>query len=341
MGASRPAARGVVMVDVARRAGVSQKTVSRVVNNAPYVRSDIRQRVNRVIEELGYRPNVAARALVRQRTHTIGVLAAGSAYLGPSRRIVTLEQAARRRGYTIALVTLSDISARAVAEGVEELLARTVEGLVIEVPSHLIEVDANRLAGLPVVTSAGRIAGIERQTVIDVDQAGVSRDMTSYLLGLGHETVWHLAGPRTWDAAVKRLEGWRSALRSAKRRVPRALYGDWSARSGYRQGLRLAARDDVTAIFAANDHMAMGVLRALAETGRSVPSDVSVVGFDDVPEAEFQMVPLTSVAVPAELAAERILTELVRMIEGGEPSDVVELTSELVLRRSSGPPHPT
>ncbi len=329
----------VVMVDVARRAGVSQKTVSRVVNNAPYVRPDVRDRVNQAIAELGYRPNVAAQALARERTHTVGVLTLGTPLRGPWLRVFTLERAARHRGYTLALASMPDLSAVSVAEGIDSLLARGVEGVVLEVPTHLVELDAAQLAGLPVVTSAGRIPGIARQTVIDVEQREICKILTQHLLDLGHDTVWHLAGPRDWDAARKRLSGWRLALRTSGRRVPPVLFGDWSALSGYNQGQKLAARDEVTAIFAANDHMAMGVLRALAEAERRVPDDVSVVGFDDVPEAEFQMVPLTTVAIDADASAERILAELVRMIEGGEPATAdVELHADLVIRRSAGPP---
>jgi DNA-binding LacI/PurR family transcriptional regulator len=327
------------MVDVARRAGVSQKTVSRVVNNAPYVRADVRDRVNAVIEELGYRPNVAARALARQRTHTIGMLVVGASLSGPARRLFSVDQAARRHGYTVALATVPDLQPDSVGEGVESLLNRGIEGLVIEVPSHLARFDVALLADLPVITSAGRIAGLPRQTVVDVDQATSAREATAYLLGLGHRTVFHIAGPRDWDAAEKRRLGWRSALRSAGAPAPRVLYGDWSARAGYRLGRRLAARPDVTAIFAANDHMSMGVLRALAEAGRRVPDDVSVLGYDDVPEAEFQMVPLSTVAIDAEEAAERILSELVAMIEGADPAEEpIELSCRMVLRFSTGPP---
>lgn len=334
--------RSVVMLDVARAAGVSQKTVSRVVNGAPYVRADVRDRVNRAIEELGYRPNAAAQALRRERSHTIGILALGTLgapFFGPSRRIFTLEHEARRLGYTLALSSVPDLSARSVAAGIDALLNRRVEGLVVEVPTHLIDLDPTQLAGLPVVTSAGWIHDVQRQAVVDVDQQEACRELTRYLLGLGHDTVWHVAGPRDWDAAQKRVSGWRSALRDARVRVPRALYGNWTAASGYEQGRKLAARDDVTAIFAANDQMAMGILRAFHETGREIPDDVSVVGFDDVPEAEFQMVPLTTVAVNAEQAAQRILAELLRMIKGGEPpTEPVTLpATELVIRRSSGP----
>lgn len=326
------------MVDVARRAGVSQKTVSRVVNNAPHVRPDVREKVNQAIEELGYLPNVAARALASQRTHTIGVLAWGTPLHGPARRLFTLEHAARRHGYALAVTSLPDLSAEHVAEGIKYLLARGVEGLVIEVPTHLVEVDVLQLGGLPVVTSAGPIAGIDNQTVLDVDQATICRQMTEYLLSLGHETVWHVAGPRDWDAAEKRRVGWQSALESAGRPVPPVLVGDWSAQSGYGHGLTLAAQREVTAVFAANDHMAMGLLRAFGEAGLQVPRDVSVAGYDDVPESEFQMVPLTTIAIDADPLAERILSELVNMIEIGRPTtDTVDVEARLVIRRSTGP----
>jgi DNA-binding LacI/PurR family transcriptional regulator len=252
--------RSVVMMDVARAAGVSQKTVSRVVNGAPHVRADVRERVNRAIKDLGYRPNVAAQALARERSHTIGVLALGTPLIGPSRRVFTLEHEARRLGYTMALTSVPDLSARSVANGIDALQKRGVEGLVVEVPTHLIDLDPTQLAGLPVVTSAGWISGVSSQAVVDIDQEEACRELTGYLLGLGHQTVWHVAGPRDWDAAEKRLDGWRSALRASGRHVPRVHFGDWSAASGYQEGRRLAARDDVTAIFAANDHMAMGIL---------------------------------------------------------------------------------
>ena len=332
-------ASGVVMVDVARVAGVSQKTVSRVVNGAPHVRPDVRARVHQAIERLGYRPNAAAQALARERSHTIGVLTLGTRLVGPSRRVFTLEHEARRLGYRMALASVPDLSARSVAEGIDALLAQGVEGLVIEVPTHLIELDAAQLGALPVVTSAGWITGLPRQIVVDVDQEEACRGLTGYLLALGHRTVWHVAGPADWDAAQKRVDGWRSALRDARRKVPRVLYGDWSAASGYAHGRKLAERRDVTAVFAANDHMAMGILRAFHEAGRPIPADVSIVGFDDVPEAEFQMVPLTTVAVAAEEAAQRILGELLQMIDGGNPSSqVITLPgTQLIVRKSTGP----
>ena len=340
MGAVRSTSRGVVMVDVAKRAGVSQKTVSRVVNNAPYVRPDVRDKVNAAIEELGYRPNVAARALASQRTHTIGMLVVGrvAERSGPP-------AVQRRPGGPPARVHDrpghgARSPARLGRRGRGESAEPRDRGSGDRGPqSPGASSTSPLLADLPVITSAGRIAGLPRQTVVDVDQATSAREATAYLLGLGHRTVFHIAGPRDWDAAEKRQHGWRSALQAAGAPVPRVLYGDWSARTGYRLGRRLAARPEVTAIFVANDHMAMGVLRALAEAGRRVPDDVSVFGYDDVPEAEFQMVPLSTVAIDAEEAAERILSELVAMIEGAEPAaEPIELSCRLVLRSSTGPP---
>ena len=330
---------GPEQIDVARLAGVSQKTVSRVVNNAPHVRPDVRAKVFAAIEELGYRPNVAAQALARNRTHIIGMLAAEITMHGPGRRVFTIEQAARRHGYGLVLASLPDLAPQTVAAALSDLLDRGAEGLVIEVPSHLLPLDSSRLGDMPVVKTGDRISGLDRQIVVDADQIGAARRATQHLLELGHETVWHLAGPRGWDAAEKRLQGWRSGLRAAGRRVPRALSGDWSARSGYLQGRKLAVRDDVTAIFAANDHMTMGVLRALTESGRRVPGDVSVIGYDDVPEAEFQIIPLTTVASDAAGIAERMLAELVDMIEGARPSaEHIDLATSLIIRSSSGPP---
>jgi DNA-binding LacI/PurR family transcriptional regulator len=151
--------------------------------------------------------------------------------------------------------------------------------------------------------------------------------------------VWHIAGPSDWNAARERTEGWATALRAANRAAPPMLQGDWSARSGYQLGLELAARGDVTAVLAANDHQAMGVMRAFAEQGWSIPTDISVVGFDDVPEAEYQMVPLTTVRADHTAVSQRVLNELVALIGGGEPgTERVDIPCELIVRKSTGPP---
>ncbi len=196
--------RGPVMVDVARLAGVSQKTVSRVVNDAPHVRPEIRARVLAAIAELRYRPNAAARALVTQRTHAIGVLVVGTPLYGPTNRVFVLEQVAREMGYELALASLSDTSAENLRRGIHSLLSRGVEGIILEVPTHPTDVDDSTFAGLPVVSSVGPIPGVTQQALVDSGQIEAGRLATQHLLDLGHETVHHIAGPPGWDVSHDR-----------------------------------------------------------------------------------------------------------------------------------------
>lgn len=327
------------MVDVARLAGVSQKTVSRVINGAPHVRPEVRARVLAAVSELHYRPNAAARALAGQRPHVIGVVAVGVSMVGPAARVHSLEHAARERGYEMALITLPDASPDSLRAAVRSLLERDCDGIVLEVPNPMVDLDDALLAGVPVATRVGPVPGVSRQAVVTSEQSEAGRLATQHLLDLGHQTVWHLAGPLQWVAAQERCQGWTAALRDAGRHQPEPLHGDWSARSGYHLGRQLASRRDVTAVFAANDHQAMGLIRALTEAGRSVPADVSVVGFDDVPEAEFCTVPLTTVRIDDAAISHRVLTELVALIEGLAPGpDTFAMPRELVVRESTAPP---
>jgi DNA-binding LacI/PurR family transcriptional regulator len=333
------------MVDVARQAGVSQKTVSRVINEAPHVRAEVRDRVLAAIEQLGYSPNVAARALVTQqrRTFVIGVIAVGLPLFGPANRVFSLEQAARQHGYELTLASLPDMSSPGIRRAIHQQLARGVEGIVFETPNRVVDVDESALRGVPIASSVGRIPGVPQQFVVDTCQIEMGRLATEHLLGLGHATVFHVGGPVEWDVSQERRQGWATALTAAGRKQPEVLQGDWSARSGYELGKQLAARPDVTAIFAANDSQAMGVMRALTEAGRAVPGDVSVVGNDDVPEAEFQMVPLTTLRSDQQAISERVLSGLVALIEGREPAAPgPPISGELVIRSSTGPPprHP-
>jgi DNA-binding LacI/PurR family transcriptional regulator len=174
---------------------------------------------------------------------------------------------------------------------------------------------------------------------VAVDQIAGAVSATQLLLDLGHETVWHLAGPREFLEAQLRTEGWRATLEGAGARVPPVLVGDWSPASGYRLGQQLAADPEVTAIFVANDQMALGVLRALHERGREIPREISIVGFDDIPEAQYFTPPLTTVRQDfGEMgrSSMRLLLEL--MQHTGRPPQRVTIAPELVVRRSTAPP---
>jgi DNA-binding LacI/PurR family transcriptional regulator len=167
-----------------------------------------------------------------------------------------------------------------------------------------------------------------------------ARKATEHLLALGHATVWHIAGPAGWTSADHRLTSWRATLRAAGAAVPDPLVGDWSADSGYDLGRRLARRPEVTAVFASNDQMALGLLHALHESGRSVPGDVSVVGYDDIPEAAHFLPPLTTVRTDFSEIGTRSLRLLLDRIDGpGErPRADTLVPVDLVTRASSGPP---
>ncbi|PAZ16478.1 transcriptional regulator [Streptomyces sp. SA15] len=330
-------------VDVARLAGVSQKTVSRVFNDEQYVSAEVRRRVLEAAEELGYRLNNAARALASGRTRSIGVVTLGTALYGPASLLMGIERAARDTGYALRVVNTLEGDPGGIAGAVESLLEQGVDGIVISEPidEGIDEPEVSIHVDVPVLVLGAPPAFAGPRVVT----AGVGADLlaraaTEHLLELGHVTVHHLAGPRRWFAARDRLEGWRAALAAHGRTEPPVVEGDWSASSGYAAGRELAADRDVTAVFAANDDMAIGLVRALTEAGRRVPDDVSVVGFDDIPVAAYVNPPLTTVRQPFDAVAQTGLKLLVHAIENpqAEPLLASDPPVELVVRTSTAPP---
>jgi DNA-binding LacI/PurR family transcriptional regulator len=325
--------------DVARRAGVSQKTVSRVVNDEPYVSAEVRRRVLQAAGELGYRRNNAARALASGRTHSIGVVTLGTPLSGPASLLMGIERAVRTTGYALRVVNTLEGDPAGIAGAVDALLDQGVDGIVISEPMD--EGAATLDADVPVlVLGAPSAFSAPRVVTAGVDDVVLARLATEHLLGLGHTTVHHLAGPQRWYAARGRVEGWRAALAAAGAPQPPPALGDWSAASGYVVGRELARDGGVTAVFAANDDMAIGLIRALLETGRRVPDDVSVVGFDDIPVAGYVTPPLTTVPQPFDAVATEGLRLLVHAIEHPDvaPPSPVDPPVDLVVRASTAPP---
>jgi DNA-binding LacI/PurR family transcriptional regulator len=328
-----------VMVDVARLAGVSQKTVSRVINDAPNVSEDVRDRVLAAIARLGYRPNAAARALVTNRTRVIGIVTPGSALYGPSAQLFGIERAAWQAGYSVVIASTLRASGHELEAAVAQLVDAGVDGIVLAGGMPAASLPREALGGIPTVCVGDPlvIGGAECPAVMP-DQRGGARTATEHLLSLGHRTVHHVAGPDDWFSATERAAGWREALEAAGAPVPAPIPGDWTPAAGHRAGQELATRDDVTAVFAANDQMAMGVMRGLFEAGRRIPRDVSVVGFDDAPESEYQLVPLTTVSQDFDTITSRAVAELLRLVDGADDSPrTIRLPTELRPRNSSGP----
>lgn len=326
------------MADVAKLAGVSHQTVSRVINDSAHVRPETRDRVLAAMRELDYRPNSAARALVTGRSGTLGVVSFDTTLYGPASTLFAIEQAAHAAGYFITIVSLLVLDRASVLGAIERLRVQGVDGILVITPQEgAAEALVNLPARVPIVAvEAGRPNSIP---LVAVDQFAGAVSATQLLLDLGHETVWHVAGPRDFLEAQQRVDGWSSVLEAVGAPVPPVLVGDWSPASGYRVGLQLAADPDVTAIFVANDQMALGVLRALHERGREIPREVSIVGFDDIPEAQYFTPPLTTVRQDfGEMgrSAMRLLLELIQ--DTGHPPQRVTIAPELVVRRSTAPP---
>jgi DNA-binding LacI/PurR family transcriptional regulator len=329
---------GPSIADVARLAGVSQQTVSRVSTGATNVRAQTRERVLAAMDQLGYSPNHAARALRSGSFGTIGLIAHRLTRTGESRTFEGVVAAARQHGYTVTLVDVRTPSSSDVSDAARRLGHQAIDGLVVIRAEDATPATLALPPRLPVVVSDSRFIG--HHPAVGTDQAEGAALAVQHLLDLGHPTVHHLGGPEDSTPARVRADAWRTRLRAAGRDVPTVVHGDWSAASGYAHGARLALDPAVTAVFCANDEMAAGLVRALHEHGREVPGDVSVVGFDDIPMADFLWPPLTTVrqdftAIGSELV--ELLMQQIRERTTLSGHHVVVPTT-LVVRASTAPP---
>ncbi|MET9696805.1 LacI family DNA-binding transcriptional regulator [Streptomyces sp. NPDC006529] len=325
------------MADVARVAGVSAQTVSRVLSGHPGVQDRTRAKVAAAVEQLGYRRNNAARMLSSGRSRTIGVVTLQTTSYSRAAVISGIEHTAQAAGYAVSTATTTSLDTSAIERALARLADQGVEGVILSVP--LIH-SSDRIEQLTRTTPTIAIDGSRTDAtgVVAVDQDLAARLATRHLLDLGHTTVWHVAGPAQWLEAASRRDGWRAALEEAGRSVPPPLEGDWSPASGYRAGLILGRIPDVTAVFVASDEMAFGVTRALHECGRRVPEDISVVGVDDIELAEYCTPPLTTVAQPFAHMGALAVGELLRHIaDPGAPAVPASVEPELVVRASTAP----
>ncbi|MEU1085609.1 LacI family DNA-binding transcriptional regulator [Streptomyces sp. NPDC005576] len=330
--------RTVSMADVARVAGVSSQTVSRVSNGFPGVNEETRRQVLAAMKDLGYRPNSAARALKRGEFRTIGVITFTLSTTGNVRTLEAIATSAAQEGYAVTLLPVAVPTQDEVRGAFSRLGELAIDAAIVIMEVHLLDEARLSLPPHVKVVVADSDAG-DRYTVVDTDQAGGTRDAVNHLLGLGHRTVWHLAGPEGSYAAQRRTDAWRTALEDAGRVLPPLVRGDWSAESGYRAGLHIAEQAECTAVFAANDQMALGLLRALHERGRRVPRDVSVVGFDDISEAGSFQPPLTTVHQDfGEVGRRCVAGVLHQMRQSGPEHGTTLVPTRLVVRESTAPP---
>ena len=323
------------MADVAALAGVSHQTVSRVLNGSTLVKADTRTKVLAAIEEMGYRRNNAARMLATNRSGRIGMISAHLALHGPSMIAVSVQEAGHTAGYDVSLVGVSDFTLESLQGAVDRLLDEAVEALVIAVArrdatERVLSLDLS----VPVVLVQGVTQG--QAMASGIDQVRGARLATEHLLDLGHRHVAHVAGPADWVEAGQRLAGWQQAHAERDALPGPLLAGDWSARSGYEAGRRIADDSGVTAVFVANDAMALGMLRAFHERGVEVPGRISVVGFDDVPEAAYFWPGLTTVSQEFSLLGRRAVDLTLRALGGESAPSEALIEPSLVVRGSTG-----
>jgi len=334
-------ARSVSIRDVAAVAGVSYQTVSRVINSHPSVRESTRELVLATIDDLGFRPNRAARALAGGPVQSVTVLTPNTTLYGYMAALQGIEEAARATGFAVGVRVVEST----VPEEISDAVARAIEpgGALIVIAYD--EAGTAALAAVP--AEAPMVAMVETpagdeghgKPWVWLDDRRAALEATRYLLGLGHRTVHYLAIPSSTHTS-QRQAGWRTALEEADARVPGPVQCGWAPRSGYQAGQELAADPDVTAVLCGNDDLALGLMRAMQEAGRAIPADISVVGFDDTPVAGFLTPSLTTVRMDfAELgrASFALLQALL------EPETAVPPAPwpapELIIRESAGPPH--
>lgn len=322
--------------DVAERAGVSHMTVSRVLNDGPNIKASTRERVLRAIEEMNYTRSSIARALATRRAMRIGVLVDSSVQFGPNSTLRAIEAAAREGGYAVSAFSVSDEEGSRLSTGVDELTGQGVDALCVIAPRES-SLDLLRRRGLSVPTIVIRAESDPQWHTLAVDQRHGAFLAVQHLLDLGHRRILHLAGPSDWYDARERERGWRDALSNAGVEAPDPVVGDWTADAGYAMA-RDADLDQVTAIFAANDRMALGVLHALSDRGVSVPGDVSVIGFDDVPDARHFLPPLTTVRQDFEALGAAAVRVVMDAIAGRVEDGDDRIEPELVIRSSTAPP---
>ncbi|OCG74401.1 LacI family DNA-binding transcriptional regulator [Microbacterium sediminis] len=323
--------------DVARLAGVSHQTVSRVLNDHPSIRPETKDRVLDAIAVLDYRPNRAARALVTSRSDVIGVLSATVGEFGPTSSMAAIEEAARVEGYSVTTLNLPDTGPDAIGAAVRQLVREQVSGIVVLAPQvrvfHVLRGLAIDVPFVSLQTASGATAD-----TLSADQVAGARLATQHLIDLGHRDIVHLAGPQDWIEAESRMRGYLDALFDADLPTIPPIRGDWTADFGHFAGLELARRGDMTAVFAANDLMAIGLMHGFRDAGVDVPGDVSVVGFDDIPVAAHVWPTLTTIHQDFPELGRRAIALLLAEIRGEQRPVFGPLAPRMLTRDSSAAP---
>ncbi len=322
--------------DVAKRAGVSHQTVSRVINSHPSVRPETRQRVLEAMAELEFVPNQAARTLVTSKTNLIGILAADTTLYGPAGGVNAMEIEARRAGYATLTCSINPGSEAEIRAGIERLRRLGVEGVIVITTHNRPAIVAREmLTDIPVVAIDAEYSPGELS--VDVDNLDAASRATQHLISFGHRHILHITGPNASFVANQRRAGFVATMRRNKLK-PLIIEGDWSIEAGYNVGREFDFDGSgVTAVFTANDSVALGLLKACRERGIRVPERLSIVGFDDIPEAAYFDPPLTTMRQEFRAIGHEAMSMLLRTLAGEKDAESDFLKLEFMVRDSTGP----
>lgn len=323
--------------DVALAAGVSHQTVTRYLNGFQGIRPATRERVEHALRELDYRPNLAARALTTGRSLRIGAVTHELDQFGPSKILQSAADAARDAGYVLDIVTVDPTRPELLEQSLDLLRMHSLAGvLMMSSTDEMTEAFSRAAFDVPVHIAAepDDTSGPEASELTTFGFPA----LIDHLIGLGHERFIHVAGPRDWPAARNRTRAYTLAVESRGATSAAIIHGDWSARSGH-AAMDHLARDlsGASAVIAANDQMAIGVMLALSERGLDVPGDISVTGVDDIAEAAYVSPPLTTLRVDFAAQGRAAFTTLLDKIADAEDAREPAQHAELVVRRSTGP----
>ena len=335
----------VTIKDVAQAAGVSTQTVSRVMNKFSYVSEETRQRVETVVDQLGYRPSTLARSLIQQRSYTLGVVTFGLKYIGPSRTLNGVADKADELGYMLLMKELDNFDTNKIDEVIDSLLARQVDGIVWVAPeigdNHVWVEERMNTIPVPVIFLAMQPRDGISSIATDNYQGAVMA--TNHLLDCGRKQIGHISGPLTWWEADERKRGWRDTLNAAGINTSEKHWaeGNWSSASGEQAFSQLLVTfPEMDAVFVANDQMALSVMREANRRSINVPNQLAVVGFDNIAESAYFYPSLTTISQDLQLLGEQAVQNVVEMIQARQENQSIAAQSRfiqptLVLRESS------
>jgi DNA-binding LacI/PurR family transcriptional regulator len=320
--------------DVAKLAGVSHQTVSRVLNNHSSLKPATREKVEKAITELSYRPSNAARQLVTSQSRLIGVLIAEADLYGPASILNVMEKIARREGYALISIAVSADSPESWREAIDQLRNLAIDGVItIALPGEIVKEIENSLDGAIIVIVDSEPS--KKFDVVNMDNIYGATIATQYLIDAGHTEILHVTGPVNGYEADKRKVGYESTMKAAGLK-PQLIVGDWSIEKGFEAGVKVSKmKNRPTAVFCANDHLALGMIKAFSEAGISVPGDISIIGFDNIPESSYLIPALTTVGQNFDELGNNAIEKMLLQLRAGSKKEAVMIKPALVLRSST------